>query len=101
MASARLVKVEAGVFRLEGMLDFDTVPSLLAESETLFRGLPEISVDLAGVEHANSAALGLLIEWMDRARAAGQKIRFLNLPASLTEIARVSHVTSLLDGAVG
>ncbi|HIP53304.1 MAG TPA: anti-sigma factor antagonist [Chromatiales bacterium] len=100
MQSARLVSSGSGVFRLEGALDFDTVPLLLAESEALFRGLPKITVDLAGVTHANSAALGLLLEWVDRTQAAGQQIRFLHLPDALAEIARVSHVTSLLEDVI-
>ena len=43
-----------------------------------------------------SAALALLLEWVDQARRARRRIRFAGVPAAVLEIARVSNVAELL-----
>jgi phospholipid transport system transporter-binding protein len=98
-ASAVLLPVEAqprGQFRIEGAVNFATVPELLRVSEGAFRDCPTLELDLAGVTHADSAALALLLLWMERAQRGGASIRFRNTPEQLLGIARMSDVESLL-----
>jgi phospholipid transport system transporter-binding protein len=104
-ASAVLLPVEGqprGQFRIEGAVSFVTAPELLRTSESVFRQCPALELDLAGVTHADSAALALMLLWMERAQRAGASIRFRNTPEQLLGIARISDLESLLvDGLPG
>ncbi len=96
MSVARLIDAGGGRVRLEGALDFTTVTDLLARGEPLLREAESLSIDLAGVETANSAGLALLLEWLDIARARRATLRYVNMPASLTRIAAFSNLRDLL-----
>lgn len=85
-----------GHYRLYGVLDFETVPRVLSESPSLFTGGRDVEVDLSAVTGSNSAGLGLLLEWVRQARLAGRRIRFCNMPAGMSAIARASD----LDGVI-
>ena len=102
-AGALLLPVESeprGRFRIEGAVNFATVPGLLDLSDAAFRDCPALEVDLAGVSHADSAALALLLLWMERAQRARATIRYRNTPEQLLGIARISDVESLLVGGL-
>jgi phospholipid transport system transporter-binding protein len=87
-----------GDFILSGVLDFDTVPVLLQQGfEWLQPG--RICVDLAQVEHGNSAGIGLLLEWLRQARLRNTAIRYQNIPASLQAVARICGVDDWLSAA--
>ena len=91
-----------GRFQLSGILDFDSVPVLLAGLNTdnnPILGKGTIYIDLAGVERANSAGMGLLIEWLVQARQQQRDIFFCNLPTSLQQIARISDLDLPLEKA--
>lgn len=88
-----------GRFRLSGVLDYASVGRLERLARPLLGATAEAVVDLGGIESANSAALVLLLEWLDQARQAGRRIRFAGVPASVLEIARVSNVADLLPTA--
>ena len=91
--------VPAGHSRIgvQGVLDFDTVTPLVAESGRYFTGEhSRLELDLKGVRSANSAGLALLLEWLEIAQARGISLRFRNLPESLARLAAISNVTGLL-----
>lgn len=85
-----------GCYRLSGVLDFGTVPGLLNESASLFSAAADIEVDLSAVTETNSAGLGLLLEWVRRARFAGKHIRFRNIPAGMIAVAKASDLDRLI-----
>lgn len=91
-----------GRFQVSGILDFDSVPVLLAGLNTddnPMSGDGDIYIDLVGVQQANSAGLGLLIEWLVQARHQQRNIFFCNLPASLQQVARISDLDLPLEKA--
>jgi len=55
-------------------------------------------VDCSGITATDSAGLAVLIDWLAQARRAGRKLRYANLPAGLTALARISEVEALLSG---
>jgi phospholipid transport system transporter-binding protein len=93
-----LIRLEACEYGwcLLGDMSFTTVPFLLAQSEASFDFGSEIRVDLSGIDHADSAGLALMLEWLARVRRASGSIRYRNTPAALLNIARVCNVESLL-----
>jgi len=96
VSSAELIRVAKGRFRVKGELDFATVGGLLAQGLAAFDGTSEVELDLHGVTRSNSAALALLLEWLDHGRSRGFELHFVNLPESLLAIARMSNVEGLL-----
>jgi len=96
MSGASIAAAGSGGFRVEGVLDFDSVPSLAGEGARLLAGPGPVDVDLSGVREANSAALVLLLEWLDLARRRHVKLRFRHLPDALERLAALSNVSRLL-----
>jgi phospholipid transport system transporter-binding protein len=97
MSGAAIVSRGEGGFRVEGVLDFDSVAALAAEGDRLLAGPGPLDVDLGGVHEANSAALVLLLEWLALARRRKLKLRFHHLPDSLVRLAALSNVSGLLN----
>jgi phospholipid transport system transporter-binding protein len=82
--------------RVNGVLHFTTVTSLLSEgSEAIGNGRAAV-IDLAGVKDSDSSGLALLIEWLSLARAARRSLRYENIPAQLQQLAHLSDVEELL-----
>ena len=55
-----------------------------------------LTIDLAGVEEADSSALSLLLEWQRAAKARGFRIKYSGLPDNLRSLAQVYGVLDLL-----
>jgi phospholipid transport system transporter-binding protein len=96
LGTARLEALGAGRFRVSGVLDAYTVVGVLEQSEERFANERELTVDLAGVSDGDSAGLALLLEWLRVVRARGQRISFVNIPAQINALARISEVEDLL-----
>lgn len=94
MANALLTD---GVLAVSGNLDFTTVVSLREEGDKqIQRHQGELVIDLTEVESVNTAAMALLLSWFRTAKQAGIDLKYQNVPASLTAIAEMSDLDSLL-----
>ena len=79
----------------EGQLTFDEATRVLEASSTL--PLPASGVvDLAGVAHADSAALAVLLALRRRANADGRRLTFASVPPMLDSLARVYDLEEIL-----
>ncbi len=85
-----------GRFSLSGEMTFSTCGAILRKSEAPFEKHTRIEVELAGVTHADSAALALLLEWITWANHTVREIRFKDVPARISAIAQVTEVEDLL-----
>ena len=88
------------VLRLEGALDFATLPAVLAESEKYAaRGdLPErLTIDFSAVSGVDSSAVALLLEWRRRAAALGKTLVFESLPPNLLALAELYGVRDIIQ----
>jgi phospholipid transport system transporter-binding protein len=86
-------------FRVEGPLTLRSAAELLAAGRRLFVE-PVSRVDLSAVTELDSAALGLLVEWLRDARAQKREIVFFNLPENLKSLGTLYGVLDLLPQAV-
>lgn len=86
---------DSGLYDLSGDLTFATVTALLPQAARLFER-QELTIDLSGVSRTDSAALALLLEWLEQASRAGVRLHFSSIPESLMAIARLSNVEALL-----
>ncbi|MGC3980560.1 MAG: STAS domain-containing protein [Steroidobacteraceae bacterium] len=97
MPAAQLTQQGAGHYSVTGELSFATATQLLQQSHALFAGAADIEIDLAGVTHADSAGLSLLIEWLRQAKLHAAQLRYHALPAQLQALANISEVEGLLS----
>ncbi|MCU7872102.1 MAG: STAS domain-containing protein [Candidatus Thiodiazotropha sp. (ex Lucinoma borealis)] len=86
-------------FHVQGDMTFSSVKELLQRSTTLFSSEQELEIDLTEVDHADSAGLALVLEWMAQAAERKAKVVFTGMPESIISIARLCQVESLLDGS--
>jgi len=92
-------RVSESEFRLRGELTFGTVAPLLRESASLFQRGATLKFNLDSVDHADSAGLALLIEWLRSARTNEVSLSFANIPAKMLALARVTGVDRLVAPA--
>lgn len=93
--AARLETAGEGRYRISGPLNVASVPTVWPALARLATGGGDTDVSLAGVTHADSAAVACLVAGMRAARAAGGRIRFADLPESMRVIVDVSDLESL------
>lgn len=79
-----------------GVLSFESVPALSEQAEALFDGQSRVEIDLNDVQRSDSAGVALLVEWMGQAQRRAVEIRYLNVPAQMLAIARVSSLDQIL-----
>jgi phospholipid transport system transporter-binding protein len=97
--AARVLSSAEGRLRIEGSLDFGSVGRVFAETRDLFPPSARLMIDLGGVTAANSAALALLLEWMELAAGRGTALSLCNLPEGIARIAALSDLDTLLPVA--
>ena len=88
--------LEGGRAGVVGSLHFSTVSALLTAGVEAIDGGQAAVIDLKGVTASDSSGLALLIEWLSVAKAAGQALRYENIPNQLQQLARLSEVEELL-----
>ena len=81
-----------GRFVVHGVLAFETVSRVLEESKDLFSEYSIIEVDFSGVTRSDSAALALLIEWVNWAKHYVREISYTNIPKEIRSVAEISEV---------
>ncbi len=96
MKDYELVDFGDGRFALTGRMTFDTAGKILRDSEGPFEEHTRIEVDLSGVTHTDSAGLALLLEWITWANHTVREISFVDTPAKIDAIAKVTEVEELL-----
>jgi phospholipid transport system transporter-binding protein len=92
-----VIKVERNQGRIElaGVLDYVSVNQLLTQSRAWFGGA-DVRIDLAGIQHSNSAGLALLLEWLKIAGQSGHQIQYHNVPEQLLSLARAYGIDQQL-----
>lgn len=94
--AAELTALDRGNYAVQGELDLGSVTDLWQASERLFPQQPPQRIDLGGVSRADSAGVALLVAWLGQARRRQQPLRFINLPAQMQAIIRVTDLEELL-----
>ncbi|HRP96684.1 MAG TPA: STAS domain-containing protein [Rhodocyclaceae bacterium] len=85
----------AGALKVEGAVTMWSAARQLAEGrERLHAG--DLVVDFSGVSEADSAALGVLLDWCRVARTAGHALTIRGLPTGLRSLADLYGISELL-----
>jgi phospholipid transport system transporter-binding protein len=86
-----------GEFLLTGEMTFRTsAPAIREAASIIDAAYTPLQFDLSGVSRADSAGVGLLIEWQRLAARARCELRYTNMPKSLESIMRVTGVLGML-----
>jgi phospholipid transport system transporter-binding protein len=80
---------------VNSILSFHTATAALEQGYAAISA-GQTEFDLGSVGAADSSAVALLLAWQRRARAAGQPLVYLNVPASLRKLASLYGVNELL-----
>ena len=99
MSTASLSASDETHWQLAGDLDFASVPELWPSLQRLLVADASLTLSLAGVTHANSAGLVMLLEAVDRARQTGCMLRLSDVPEELLDLARMSNCEAVLGVA--
>lgn len=83
----------AGRIRLEGPMTFETVAQRFSSPPDFSAG--DLLLDLSGVEEVDSGGLALLLNWHTQGLASACRIRFVNIPRKLADLARLNGLESL------
>lgn len=95
--SATLSANGDGTWRIEGVLDFASAAKLFAHTRELLAADGTVTLDLSGVERANSAGVALLLEWRREAQRRGVALELAGLPEAVLRVARLSGVEDVLQ----
>jgi phospholipid transport system transporter-binding protein len=79
----------------EGSLTFADAPAVFAAAQALPMPASGV-VDLAGLEHADSSALAVMLALKRRATAQGTRLQFTAIPQGIKALASVYGVDELL-----
>lgn len=86
-----------GGFLLTGEMTFKTsAPAIREAASIIDAAYTPLQFDLSGVSRADSAGVGLLIEWQRLAARARCELRYINIPKPLESIMRVTGVLGML-----
>jgi len=79
-------------YTMKGNLVFSTINKATLSLLNFQQAPSAISIDLAQVGKIDSAGLALLIEWIKFSRAHQVKLSFINIPAQLIALAKLSYI---------
>jgi phospholipid transport system transporter-binding protein len=87
-----------GTVHLGGELDFASTPGMYRELESRFTGSGSIlNIDLAGINHADSSGLALLLEWQAMTQKLDGQLHITNAPENLLRLAKLCEADKLMD----
>ena len=85
-----------GAFALSGRMTFQTVPQFLGHTDKwLQSGAKTVTIDMQEVTLADSAGVALMLEWLQRARAANRDLVFTNLPEQVQQLIHVNGLAQV------
>jgi phospholipid transport system transporter-binding protein len=79
-----------GIVMLVGDLSFATINKKTVQLIDFKQVNHEVIIDLAQVQHSDSAGLALIIEWLKIAKTMNKVCRFRHIPPQLVTLANLS-----------
>jgi phospholipid transport system transporter-binding protein len=99
MDSIQSSRVVGEVLKIEGALNFASMPRLLAESSaySLQQDLPDcLAIDFSNVTDIDSSAVALLLHWRREATRLDKALRYIHIPPNLLSLAELYGVDQLI-----
>jgi phospholipid transport system transporter-binding protein len=96
VTALRIERVDAANVRVSGAIGFAEAAEAVARTGELFDGGSELTIDLGGLDRADSATLGVLLIWAATAAVRRVRVRFANVPDGIVALARLCDAGPLL-----
>jgi phospholipid transport system transporter-binding protein len=94
----RLIPLGYNYWQLQGELTLTTITQLATVPQAwLIATDRPVMVDLAGVIKADSAALALLLDWLQQAHHAHCQLSFIGWPPALKRLAQLFGLDELIQ----
>lgn len=90
-----MIQREGNSLRVSGRLTMDSIGTLFGEAMQALDG-KNWTIDLAGVEEADSAAVSLLLAWLRNAQQHAAMLTFVNVPDNVRSLADLYGVADAL-----
>ncbi len=97
MNVAELEKKDDNVIEVKGVLDSDTIMSIMSAGYKLIKSRTTITFDFRGVTESDSTALALLLAWIRYANKKSKKIFYTHVPAAMVEIAAACRLSKFFS----
>jgi phospholipid transport system transporter-binding protein len=100
--SVEFVTVSPDRLAIRGALTFRTAKRASEAAARALEGASSqaIEVDCAGVSESDSAGLSMLVNWLALAKRLGRGLKFMNLPAEIHALARISDIDEIVEQGV-
>jgi phospholipid transport system transporter-binding protein len=92
-------RVADGRLEASGELSYASAAPALHAGLALIPHGGRCTIDLSRVTEADSAGLGVLVEWLATAKSRGSDISYQGIPAQILAVARISDLESLLTSS--
>lgn len=89
---SKTVRQEGGKIRVEGSITIDNVVAITQHGVTLFEE-NSLDIDLASVAEVDSSIVSMLLEWLREAKRKNIRLRFINIPESVTSLMQLYGVS--------
>jgi anti-sigma B factor antagonist len=98
---AARVDGDTATVRFAGELDVEMADEMRTRLDEALRrpGVTTILVDLSGAEFVDSTGLGALVAAYNKATAAGQVLRVVDIPSRVERLFAITGTLTLLTGA--
>jgi phospholipid transport system transporter-binding protein len=89
---SKTVRRADGKIRVEGSITIDNVVAITQHGVTLFEE-NSLDIDLASVAEVDSSIVSMLLEWLREAKRKNIRLRFINIPESVTSLMQLYGVS--------
>ncbi|MDX1902448.1 MAG: STAS domain-containing protein [Gammaproteobacteria bacterium] len=94
-----VIKKQDDKLYVSGQVDFATVPIIWKNSLSLLsndKGA-KLEIDCSGITSSTSAAIALILEWIQYSKAHQQSIQFTGMPQQIISIMEAANIKKVLD----
>lgn len=97
--SLALTQQSPSLWSLQGNVNVNTITAIIEPGYKMIKAAPAgqpLTLDLSGVNEADSASVALLIDWLRFAKKQNKTLAFSNLPVKMKDIIKVSNLDKIL-----
>lgn len=97
MNDIEIINSDSERLELAGVLNKQNIKELWDQRGSLFTSEPQIVIDLAKLNHCDSAGLAFLLCLQKEAIASGRGLTFVNIPQQMQQLITLSHLDDILN----
>ena len=84
-------------FDIAGDMTFERATAIVESIDMAKMNQTEITINLSAVKQSDSAALAIMLEWVNQARKHQKKVIFSNVPSQLMRLIEMTRLEKILN----